>query len=115
MLNSKRERQPADAAPGTARSWGGFTGFLRFRSPNSLAGGRAARHGTYAPVGHGIGGLGVDGGGDLLGKILKRARRLFPERQILVRAEGRVSYVTLGHRTQIAMATGGLAVVAAVA
>jgi murein DD-endopeptidase MepM/ murein hydrolase activator NlpD len=73
------------------------------------------RRGTYAPVGHGIAGLGVAGGGDLLGKILKRARRLFPERQILVRAEGRVSYVTLSRRAQITMATGGFAVVALVA
>jgi murein DD-endopeptidase MepM/ murein hydrolase activator NlpD len=73
------------------------------------------RRGRYAPVGHGIGGLGVDGGGDLLGKILKRARRLFPERQILMRVEGRVSYVTLSRRAQITMATGGLAVVALVA
>jgi murein DD-endopeptidase MepM/ murein hydrolase activator NlpD len=56
--------------------------------------------------------LGVDGGGDLLGKILRRAWRLFPERQILVRAEGRVRYVTLSRRLQIAMATGGLAAVA---
>jgi murein DD-endopeptidase MepM/ murein hydrolase activator NlpD len=37
--------------------------------------------------------------------MLKRALRLFPERQILVRAEGRVSYITLGRGAQIA-ATG---------
>jgi murein DD-endopeptidase MepM/ murein hydrolase activator NlpD len=115
MVNSKRDREPAGAGPATTGWWGGLTAFLRFRSPDVLAGGRAIRRGTYAPVGHGIGGLGVHGGGDLLGKVLKRVRRLFPERQILVRAEGRVSYVTLSHRAQIVMATGGFAVVALVA
>jgi murein DD-endopeptidase MepM/ murein hydrolase activator NlpD len=58
--------------------------------------------------------MGVGGGGDLLGKIVKSARRLFAERQILVRAEGRVSYITLGRRTQIAMVAGVLVVVALV-
>jgi murein DD-endopeptidase MepM/ murein hydrolase activator NlpD len=51
----------------------------------------------------------------LLGKIVKSARRLFPERQILVRAEGRVSYITLGRRTQLAMVAGLLAIVMLVA
>jgi murein DD-endopeptidase MepM/ murein hydrolase activator NlpD len=65
-------------------------------------------------VGRDAGGLGVDGGGDLLGKIVKSAQRLFPERQILVRAEGRVSYITLGRRTQFAMAAALLAILALV-
>jgi murein DD-endopeptidase MepM/ murein hydrolase activator NlpD len=73
-------------------------------------GGTAFRAGGY--VGRDVSGMGVDGGGDLLGKIVKSARRLFPERQILVRAEGRVSYITLGRRTQIAMAAGLLVLIA---
>ena len=40
------------------------------------------------------------------------AQRLFPERQILVRADGRVSYITLSRRAQITVATGGLAAIA---
>lgn len=47
--------------------------------------------------------------------MVKSARRLFPERQILVRADGRVSYITLSRRAQIAMAASGLAVLALVA
>jgi len=75
-------------------------------------GGTAFRAGGY--VGRDVSGIGVGGGGDLLGKIVKSARRLFAERQILVRAEGRVSYITLGRRTQIAMVAGVLAVIALV-
>jgi murein DD-endopeptidase MepM/ murein hydrolase activator NlpD len=115
MVNGKRDRQPADAGPAKTRRWGGVTAFLRFRSSADLAGGKATRRGTFAPVGRGIGELGTDGGGDLLNKILKRAGRLFPERQILVRAEGRVSYLILSRRAQVTMATGGLVVAALVA
>ena len=64
---------------------------------------------------HDASSLGVNGGGHLPGKIVKWARRLFPERQILVRAEGRVSYVTLSRRAQIAMATTGVAAIAVLA
>lgn len=81
----------------------------RRQNEKSVPGGSRIRAGAYASNGRGI-----DGGGDLLGKILRRARRLFPERQILVRAEGRVSYVTLSRRAQIAMATGALVAVALV-
>ena len=41
--------------------------------------------------------------------------RLFPERQILVRAEGRVAYFTLTRRAQIAIAVASTAVVALLA
>ncbi|HZB92952.1 MAG TPA: peptidoglycan DD-metalloendopeptidase family protein [Stellaceae bacterium] len=47
--------------------------------------------------------------------MVRSARRLFPERQILVRAEGRVSYITLGRRTQIAIAAGLFALVVLIA
>jgi murein DD-endopeptidase MepM/ murein hydrolase activator NlpD len=73
-------------------------------------GGTAWRGGGYA--GDGIGGRGLGGGGDLLGKIVKSARRLFPERQILVRAEGKVSYITLSRGAQITLALSGVALVA---
>jgi murein DD-endopeptidase MepM/ murein hydrolase activator NlpD len=115
MVSGKRDQQPADAGPAATRWWGGITAFLRFRSPADLAGGKATHRSTYAPVGRGIGALGADGGGDLFDKILKRAGRLFPERQILVRAEGRVSYVILSRRAQVTMATGALAALALVA
>jgi murein DD-endopeptidase MepM/ murein hydrolase activator NlpD len=46
---------------------------------------------------------------------LSWTRRLFPERQILVRAEGRVSYITLTRRAQFLMAAGSTAVVAVLA
>ena len=75
-------------------------------------GGTAFRAGGY--VGRDVSGMSVGGGGDLLGKIAKSARRVFAERQILVRAEGRVSYITLGRRTQIAMVAGALVLVALV-
>jgi murein DD-endopeptidase MepM/ murein hydrolase activator NlpD len=57
----------------------------------------------------------VASGGDLLGRLLKSTLRLFPERQILVRAEGRVSYIMLSRRAQLAMAFGGVAAIALVA
>jgi murein DD-endopeptidase MepM/ murein hydrolase activator NlpD len=40
----------------------------------------------------------------LIGNALRLLWRLFPERQILVRTEGRVSYLTLSRRMQLAMA-----------
>jgi murein DD-endopeptidase MepM/ murein hydrolase activator NlpD len=61
------------------------------------------------------GSFGVDSGGDLLGRLLKSTLRLFPERQILVRAEGRVSYIMLSRRAQMAMALAGVAATALVA
>jgi murein DD-endopeptidase MepM/ murein hydrolase activator NlpD len=40
----------------------------------------------------------------VVGRAMRWVWRLFPERQILVRAEGRVSYLTLSRRAQLAMA-----------
>ena len=40
---------------------------------------------------------------------------MFPERQILVRAEGRVSYITLSRRAQVSLAACGFALIAVVA
>ena len=76
-------------------------------------GGTALRAGGH--VGHAAGTFGVDGGGDLLGRMVKSARRLFPERQILVRAEGRVSYITLSRRAQVAMVLSGVVILAFIA
>jgi len=42
----------------------------------------------------------------MVAKLGKWGARLFPERQILVRTEGRMSYITLTRRTQITAATG---------
>ena len=94
--------------------WRGQVGsWIRFRSPSVLVGGTTFRAGGYS--GQGAGGLGIEGGGDLLGRMLKSARRMFPERQILVRAEGRVSYITLSRRAQFGLAACGLALIALVA
>jgi len=49
----------------------------------------------------------------MLAKLAKWGARLFPERQILVRTAGRISYMTLTRRAQIAAATGALLSVAA--
>ena len=49
----------------------------------------------------------------MVAKLAKWGARLFPERQILVRTEGRISYITLTRRSQIAAATGTLLGVAA--
>ena len=39
----------------------------------------------------------------MIGNLRRRISRLFPERQILVRTEGRVAYITLSRRRQIAI------------
>lgn len=44
----------------------------------------------------------------MFGRFVKWGHRLFPERQILIRAEGRVSYVTLSRRVQVALLGVGL-------
>jgi murein DD-endopeptidase MepM/ murein hydrolase activator NlpD len=49
------------------------------------------------------------------GTLANWARHVFPERQILVRAEGRVSYITLSRRSQISMAALGTAAIALLA
>ncbi len=51
----------------------------------------------------------------MLGRLLKSTLRLFPERQILVRAEGRVSYIMLSRRAQLAMAFCSAGAVAMIA
>jgi murein DD-endopeptidase MepM/ murein hydrolase activator NlpD len=51
----------------------------------------------------------------MVAKLVKWGARLFPERQILVRTEGRISYITLTRRSQVVAATGALAGVAALA
>ena len=51
----------------------------------------------------------------MVAKFVKWGARLFPERQILIRTEGRISYITLTKRSQIAAATGALLSVAALA
>jgi murein DD-endopeptidase MepM/ murein hydrolase activator NlpD len=45
----------------------------------------------------------------VVGKAMRWVWRLFPERQILVRAEGRVSYLTLSRRAQLVMAVAVIA------
>src|SRR5262249_28316273 len=47
-------------------------------------------------------------------KLAKWGARLFPERQILVRTEGRVSCITLTRRSQVAAASGMFLSIAAV-
>jgi murein DD-endopeptidase MepM/ murein hydrolase activator NlpD len=42
----------------------------------------------------------------MVAKLAKWGAKLFPERQILVRTEGRISFVTLTRRSQIAATTG---------
>ena len=42
----------------------------------------------------------------MVAKLAKWGARLFPERQILIRTEGRISYMTLTRRAQVAAATG---------
>jgi len=49
----------------------------------------------------------------MVAKLVKWGARLFPERQILVRTEGRMSYMTLTRRAQIGAATAALLSVAA--
>ncbi|HKX07914.1 MAG TPA: peptidoglycan DD-metalloendopeptidase family protein [Stellaceae bacterium] len=44
----------------------------------------------------------------MVAKLAKWGARLFPERQILIRTEGRISYLTLTRRAQVAAATGAL-------
>lgn len=110
MVNRGRAQKPAGVAPASVRWRTHVGGWLRFRSPGVLVGGIALRSGGH--VGHGAGNFGVDRGGDLLGRMVRSARRLFPERQILVRADGRVSYITLSRRAQVTMLLCGLVVIA---
>ncbi len=49
----------------------------------------------------------------MVAKLAKWGARLFPERQILIRTEGRISYLTLTRRAQFGAATGALLSVAA--
>jgi murein DD-endopeptidase MepM/ murein hydrolase activator NlpD len=70
------------------------------------------RSGAYVALGPGAGG---GSGGELLARLAKWTKRVFAERQILVRAEGRVSYITLSRRSQALMAVGGIAGLALVA
>lgn len=49
----------------------------------------------------------------MVAKLIKWGARLFPERQILIRTEGRISYITLTCRSQIAGAAGAILSVAA--
>ena len=44
----------------------------------------------------------------MVAKLAKWGARLFPERQILIRTEGRISYMTLTRRAQVAAATGAV-------
>ena len=50
----------------------------------------------------------------MVAKLAKWGARLFPERQILIRTEGRISYMTLTKRSQVAAATCALLSVVAV-
>ena len=49
----------------------------------------------------------------MVAKLLRWGARLFPERQILIRTEGRISYIALTRGSQVAAATGALLGVAA--
>ena len=49
----------------------------------------------------------------MVARLARWGARLFPERQILIRTEGRISYVTLTRGSQVAAATGALLGVAA--
>jgi len=49
----------------------------------------------------------------MVAKLAKWGAKLFPERQILIRTEGRISYISLTRRSQIAAAAGAVLGVAA--
>ncbi len=49
----------------------------------------------------------------MVAKLVKWGARLFPERQILIRTEGRISYITLTRRAQVAASAGMFAGIAA--
>lgn len=67
------------------------------------------------PLAHGIGKIDIGSGGGVFGKIVKWSRRAFPERQILLRSEGRVRHITLSRRVQATMAaTASVAAIALV-
>src|SRR5215470_17321162 len=51
----------------------------------------------------------------MVAKLMQWGARLFPERQILVRTEGRISYITLTRRSQVGAASGALLGVAVLA
>src|ERR1043165_9412384 len=102
MVSLGRDRKPAVASSAPGRGLGGAASLFRFRS-GVFAGGTAAHPSAYLLGKHGVGGLDGSGGG-VVGKAMRWVWRLFPERQILVRAEGRVSYLTLSRRAQLAMA-----------
>jgi murein DD-endopeptidase MepM/ murein hydrolase activator NlpD len=106
MVNSGQNEKPAVVRAASMRWRAGVGTFLRFRSPSVLVGGTAWRPG--AGFGQGLGGTGLESGGDLLGRVLKSTLGLFPDRQILVRAEGRVSYIRLSRRLQLGSALTGL-------
>jgi murein DD-endopeptidase MepM/ murein hydrolase activator NlpD len=112
MVNGGQDGKPAVARAPSMRWRAGVGTILRFRSPSVLVGGTAWRPG--GGFGRGLGGAGIESGGDLLGKLLKSTLRLFPDRQILVRAEGRVSYIRLSRGVQVALALGSVAAIAAV-
>jgi murein DD-endopeptidase MepM/ murein hydrolase activator NlpD len=113
MVNRGQNEKPAVARAPSPRSRTGAGTFLRFRSPSVLVGGTTWRPGTG--FGQGLGGAGLESGGDLLGRVLKSTLRLFPDRQILVRAEGRVSYIRLSRRLQLSSALTGLLALGALA
>lgn len=106
MVNGRRDAKPVVIGPALPRWRMTIWALFRARSPAVLLG--AANYpGVRWSTGHGAG-YGVGRRGNLARRALEWGLRLFPERQLLLRSQGRVSYVTLSRRLQVTMAVFGV-------
>ena len=106
MVNGRLTEKPA-VLPSAPLRWRIAVGSL-FGFRSGVLPGGIMRPDVSPLFGRRHGGFG-NGGGDLVRAIVKKGLRLFPERQLLLRSEGRVRYITLSRWLQLGVAAGGLA------
>ena len=114
MVKKQRDWKPAVGAPSSRRWYHAVGSVFRFRS-SGVHLGSATHRGLYVPTGYVGGGYEAGSGGLLFDRFLKWGHRLFPERQILLRSEGRVQHFTLTRRLQATVAATGVASIALLA
>src|SRR5579883_3396610 len=107
MVNGRLTEKPAVLLSAPLR-WRIAVGSL-FGFRSGVLPGGIMRPDVSPLFGRRYGGLGNGGGGDLVKAIVKKGLQLFPERQLLLRSEGRVRYITLSRWLQMSVAAGGLA------
>src|SRR5579883_2054808 len=110
MVNGRLTEKPAVLLSAPLR-WRIAVGSL-FGFRSGVLPGGIMRPDVSPLFGRRYGGLGNGGGGDLVKAIVKKGLQLFPERQLLLRSEGRVRYITLSRWLQMSVAAGGMAGIA---